>query len=363
MLTNDHPSLERCWHPIARVGDTDSVVGAELFGRRYVVSFAGGDVLVAPDACPHRGVRLSTGTVVDGCLRCPYHGWRFRPTGECASIPAIGASPIPSRADLSRVPHREAFGLVWIRGDHGDDGFEPLDVPEWDASLDPTSDVVAAWMPDVVVHCSAGQFVDNFLDIAHFPVVHAGTFGADEAADVGELAVESAAADLGPGTIRLRHEHEIANREDPLVDSGEHPLLQPRTMEYTCRVPFTARLRIELPMTGVENTILVAASPTAVDRTTLFTVLLRNDLGDDPDAARHAVDYEMTVLAEDLAVLEQLADPGLPLDLPAQVHTRADRFTVAYRQALSDHLGQLRSARPAPLGTASSARHGRFAPG
>lgn len=328
-LGNDHPSLPAQWHPIARVPEGDAVATGELFGRRYVVTNIGGAISVAPDSCPHRGARLSHGEIVDGCLRCPYHGWRFGPTGECVAIPAIGDSPVPSRAGLSTVPSEVALGLVWIRGDHENDGFDPIAVPEWGAA-----GLEAAWMPDVVVGCSAGQFVDNFLDIAHFPVVHAGTFGADEAVEVGELAVESEPADLGPGTLRLRHAHEIVNREDPLVEVGEHPLVQPRVMEYTVRVPFSARLRIELPMTGVDNTIVVVASPTDRHRTTLFTVLLRNDLAGDPSAAQHAVDYEMAVLAEDLAVLEHLADDGLPLDLPAQVHTRADRFTVAYRRAL-----------------------------
>lgn len=336
VLTNDHPALLSQWHPIARVGADggvgsaeDSVTAAELFDRRYVVTVIGGVVTVAPDACPHRGVRLSRGEIVEGCLRCPYHGWRFGPTGECVAIPAIGESPVPSRADLPTVPNEVALGLVWIRGDHGADGFDPIDVAEWGAV-----GIDAAWMSDVVVGCSAGQFIDNFLDIAHFPVVHAGTFGADEATEVGDLAVESEPDDLGPGTLRLRHAHEIVNREDPLVDTGEHPLVQPRVMEYTVKVPFSGRLRIELPLTGVENTIVVVASPTGRERTTLFTVLLRNDLRGDAEAARHAVDYEMAVLDEDLAILEHLADAGLPLDLPAQVHTRADKFTAAYRLAL-----------------------------
>lgn len=339
-LTNDHPALLAQWHPIARVVEDDGVTAAELFGRRYVVTVIDGVVAVAPDACPHRGVRLSRGEIVDGCLRCPYHGWRFGAAGECVSIPAIGDSLIPSRADLPTVPNEVALGMVWIRGDHGVDGFDPIVVPEWGAVFTEGGGVDAAWMPDVVVACSAGQFIDNFLDIAHFPVVHAGTFGADEATEVGELAVESEPDDLGPGTLRLRHAHEIVNREDPLVETGAHPLVQPRIMEYTVQVPFSARLRIELPMTGVENTILVVASPTGADRTTLFTVLLRNDLAGDAAAAQHAVDYEMAVLAEDLAVLEHLADAGLPLDLPAQVHTRADQFTVAYRRALTSLLPQ-----------------------
>jgi phenylpropionate dioxygenase-like ring-hydroxylating dioxygenase large terminal subunit len=34
------------------------------------------------DRCPHRGVALSLGTITDGCLACPFHGWRFGADAE-----------------------------------------------------------------------------------------------------------------------------------------------------------------------------------------------------------------------------------------------------------------------------------------
>ena len=39
-------------------------------------------------------------------------------------------------------------------------------------------------LPTFRARGSAGLLADNFLDIAHFPFVHAGTFGAEEAAEV-----------------------------------------------------------------------------------------------------------------------------------------------------------------------------------
>jgi len=331
LLTNDHPGLLVHWHPIARTGSPGTVVSATLFGRRYVVAHLDDGPLVSLDACPHRGARLSLGTVVAAprtgasCLQCPYHGWSFDAAGTCVTIPALGSSPIPARAALDAVPARTALGLVWIRGDHGQEGFDPILVPEWEAP-----GIEAAWLPEVVVGCSAGQFIDNFCDFAHFPFVHAGTFGGDEEAEIGDLEVETD----GEDGLRLTYRHEASNREDPLVDSGDHPLIQPREMYASVRSPFSARLRILLPLTGVENTVLVVASPTDADRTTLFTVLLRNDLHGDAERAAHSIDYEMSVLAEDLRIIEDLADPGLELDLPSQVHTRADRLTVEYRNLL-----------------------------
>ena len=223
---------------------------------------------------------------------------------------------------------REAFDLVFVRLEPPDaaDPDDWLDAPEWGAP-----GIVAVWLPEVDARCGAAQLIDNFLDFGHFPFVHAGTFGADEDAAVGDYDVQRRGASL-----RVRYEHVIENGEDPGVATGERLLVQPRVMEYAFSAPFAARLRLELPLTGVENTILLWASPTDADHTRIFSVLLRNDITDPtgPEALA-ATAYEMSVLREDLVLLEQLPTTALPLDLPAQAHTRADRITVELRRILA----------------------------
>lgn len=37
--------------------------------------------------CPHLGANMGEGgRVVDDCLECPFHNWRFRGDGECHTI-------------------------------------------------------------------------------------------------------------------------------------------------------------------------------------------------------------------------------------------------------------------------------------
>jgi phenylpropionate dioxygenase-like ring-hydroxylating dioxygenase large terminal subunit len=107
------------WYPVARaaeVGTTPVPVGAG--GRPYVVVRLrpGGEVSAFPARCPHRLVPLADATVVEGRLRCPYHGWRFDAEGRCVSIPSLGpdGSP-PPRADLA-MPWavEERHGWVWL---------------------------------------------------------------------------------------------------------------------------------------------------------------------------------------------------------------------------------------------------------
>ena len=107
------------WFPVARsaeVGTTPMPVSAA--GGAYVVVRLrpGGEVSGFPARCPHRLVPLASGSVVDGRLRCPAHGWRFDGEGRCVDIPSLGehGSP-PPRADLA-VPWavEERDGWVWL---------------------------------------------------------------------------------------------------------------------------------------------------------------------------------------------------------------------------------------------------------
>lgn len=331
LLTNDHPGLRPFWHPVAESGEV--LVGAPsravLLGTPYVLwRTDDGEVVAFADECPHRGAPLSAGSVVDGVLQCAYHGWCFAPKGTCTHVPALGeGATVPPTASLAPVGVREAYGLVFLAPEPPDTDL--LKIDEWhDASLR------RVWLPSVLVRTSAGQFLDNFCDFGHFPFVHAGTFGAGEDELVGSF--DLARVEAG---YELVYAHVARNHEDPAVATGERPLLQPRSMTYTFRVPFTARLRIEYPLAGTVNAIVTWVQP--VDRATsrIYTCMLRNDVADDA-AAADAVAYEMKILDEDVAMLERLAADGIPVDVRAQVHTRADRCTVELRRCLAEAIGE-----------------------
>jgi vanillate O-demethylase monooxygenase subunit len=326
LLGNCDAALRQFWHPVARADaiSADHPTRVMLLGEGYVVwRDPDADTIVAfVDRCPHRAAQLSAGRLVDGALQCAYHGYTFASDGHCIHIPALGAtSARPPAADIAPVATRQSFGLLWLALEEPQS--ELLAVPEWGEPA-----LRQGWLPPVDVRVSAGQFMDNFCDFGHFPFVHAGTFGAGEDALVGDFDVVS----LDDG-YRLTYEHFANNTEDPLVATGEHPLLQPRHMEYTFRVPFSARLRIEYPMSGLVNVIVTWVQPMTAETIRVYTCMLRNDIDDDRALAA-AVDYEMAVLDEDRAMLERLAVFGLALDVRDAVHTRADRSTIEMRRCL-----------------------------
>jgi phenylpropionate dioxygenase-like ring-hydroxylating dioxygenase large terminal subunit len=64
------------------------------------------------DRCPHRLVALSEGTVRDGTLECPYHGWRFDHQGHCVAMPGhLGDLP---RCRVAKYQVAEADGTIFL---------------------------------------------------------------------------------------------------------------------------------------------------------------------------------------------------------------------------------------------------------
>jgi nitrite reductase/ring-hydroxylating ferredoxin subunit len=103
-LTNTDPALRKCRHPVAaaaEVGETPMQV--TLLGQDWVLVRINGELVVMEDRCPHRFAPLSFGTIVDGTLECPYHGYRFDGSGHCVRIPAKAPEiPIPIKAPPAR---------------------------------------------------------------------------------------------------------------------------------------------------------------------------------------------------------------------------------------------------------------------
>ena len=154
---------------------------AAMLGRKPLPGQVAGERLVlfrdaagAPralvDRCPHRGVQLSLGRVVDGCLECPFHGWRFAGDGANCPVPwtpdarreRLGATP---------VPVRERGGLLWLYTAPAEAPEEP-DVPE---VLERPGVRVATF--SVVWRTHWTRAMENMLDWPHLPFIHKRTIG------------------------------------------------------------------------------------------------------------------------------------------------------------------------------------------
>src|SRR5262245_47912883 len=73
------------WHPVLRTRDLPRgrAVAVRVGGRSLALFRPGpGRVAALDDKCSHRRMKLSLGTVRDGRLACPYHGWTFDCAGQ-----------------------------------------------------------------------------------------------------------------------------------------------------------------------------------------------------------------------------------------------------------------------------------------
>jgi vanillate O-demethylase monooxygenase subunit len=329
-FTNLHPSLADFWHPVALSAEVAAdPVGVRLAGQGWVLARLDGTVEAFPDACAHRRARLSAGRIVDGTLQCRYHGWRYAADGTCVGIPALGDdASIPARATLSRPAMvAEQDGLVWLaprppRAPRP--ALTPLPIPDG-------TDIATLIMPVMRVPANAAILIDNFLDEAHLPFVHAATIGG-----AGPEPIERAEIDRHDLAFTAIREHTFTNLTDPGVQDGTRPAVQHRRMTYGYQAPLHASLLLEFLDSGGWQFLTFTVQPEDEQGCRVFQTLTGPGMTD-PEQARSAVEYEMSIFAEDLD-LQRNALSGLefPLDPAAELHTRADRVSVEFRRILAE---------------------------
>lgn len=321
-LANTSPVWRRAWHPVAHAEDVaaDGPAQVLIAGQAWVIARLDGRLAAFEDECPHRLAPLSAGSVTRGPddtarLTCAYHGWRYDAAGRCDLIPALGRHGNVSKRARLRPAHgvAEAYGLIWLAPE------EPLaplpSFPEWDEA-----GMTRARSRTVRTRAGAGQLVDNFLDAAHFPFVHAASFGV---ADDSPLAAGDVTTDA-PGW-RVTGVFGTPYRDGGVVVS--HRVIK------TAGVSGSAHVRLELP--GVSIGILLACQPEDQAATRVFKLITRDDIGGDAGRLETFIKEEDQILAEDLAILERYPSGTLPLDPRAEVHSRADRLSVAWRRLMA----------------------------
>lgn len=235
---------------------------------------------------------------------------------------------------------REHLGLVWIAPEHP---LAPL--PSVVEDADPA--FTRLHSPTAVWRAAAGQMADNFCDLGHLPFVHATSF-----ADPNDVVVPAVTTEPTDHGMRADHLHTAKRLHAPGVGA--------RFMQMEFTVPFCVTLRLEYPEEDAVITSAFLHQPLDADNTRLWVLLWRNDVvtpvyPDAPCTSEEAIGFQQRVAEEDRIVVESLGTAGLPLDLQAEVHTRADRPTVELRRALA-------RAFPGSELTASSARQPRLDP-
>ena len=327
-LREDWRRLAACWFPVAIAAEVgEAPLKATLLDEQLVLYRLRGELVIARDVCPHRGVPLSMGHHDGEGIVCPYHGLRFGAGGRCERVPARPQGAIPSRLNLFTYPAVERFGLVWTTlggtagatSGEGDAAPHLPTMPHWN---DPGFQQIN--VPAFDVAGFAGRQVEGFIDVAHFAFVHTATFADPDQAEVPDYTTRE--TEFG---FVADYWSTVGNY--PIGVDGRAPKDFQWLRHFEVTLPFTATLTIHFP-DDARLVIMNAASPVSARRTRLFAPICRNFDLHLPMEAVHA--FNLKVFEEDRAIVEAQRPERLPLDLRLEAHIPADRSSIAYRQGL-----------------------------
>lgn len=137
-----------------------SCAGLELVAFRQ----PDGRAAVLDARCCHFGSDLGNGRLVDGCVECPLHGWRFDGSGQCVHIPT--GDEIPCWAAQRRFPVAERFGQIFFFR-----GKEPLFPFPFFPGLS-EEDLLAAPPFELEEECPWYMIAANGFDLQHYKMAH-----------------------------------------------------------------------------------------------------------------------------------------------------------------------------------------------
>jgi phenylpropionate dioxygenase-like ring-hydroxylating dioxygenase large terminal subunit len=126
------------------------------------------------DRCLHRNTLLSEGTVKQGCIACPYHGWQFNEQGECVNVPSEGedGKAYPQRR-VETFHCQEKYGLIWVwMGVGTAPDKDPFPMPHWDAR----DQGWECYYMQTDFDNNVTNLAENFMDVPHTVFVHQGWF-------------------------------------------------------------------------------------------------------------------------------------------------------------------------------------------
>ncbi|KIC14957.1 aromatic ring-hydroxylating dioxygenase subunit alpha [Leisingera sp. ANG-Vp] len=224
--------VRNCWYVAGRSEDFGRELNALTMLEEQIVIYRDtkGAAVALEDACPHRKLPLSRGTIEGDHVVCGYHGLTFDCTGECVIAPTQLDNP-PRRAAVHSYPAEDRWGFLWLwMGDPQQaDRAKIIDIPNFD---NPAWGKTAKGAMEMACHYL--YITDNLLDPSHVAWVHLTSFA-------------GAGTDNRPLDLEETEDGVIVSRW--VLDEAPPPYYKPmlpfgpscdRKQHYECRLPATA---------------------------------------------------------------------------------------------------------------------------
>jgi len=253
---------------------------------------------------------------------CIEHMAAIPPGGMVTRLLGIDVTLTPdgrAEAQGRALPVRQRYGYLWTS--LGQPPEAVPDIPEADEDD-------RRYVPcgAITVRASAPRVIENFLDMAHFPFVHTDILGSE------------------PHTEVKTYKSEIRRDVDE-VWATDCVFTQPKAAmsaagaiqtDYIYRVttPFSVLLYKTCP--NAENrwdVICLFVQPMAPDLCRAHPVMF---LIDDATPEADLIGFQQVIFLQDRIILENQRPRLLPLEPRAEMPTRADGSSVAYRRWLKE---------------------------
>ena len=324
MLVMQHPVFRRFWYPtIALAALADGPKPFNLLGQKLVLWQDNAGLPVAfHDKCPHRGVALSVDSkIIDGALRCGYHGWRFGPSGQVVEIPQQpGQSTTGHRRCATRFNVQARYGYAWVCLDE-----QPLaGIPE----LPHADDVLFRQVFEFDEPWNVNMFriIENALDIAHISYVHGSTFGSESKPVYTRLEMIDEPEHLG-----FRCNFGVVNPPEQQRNLGIAAGETVRRQRILTWMPGSFNIDITYP-NGLIHSICGFATPISDNRIQRIQFVYRNDTEAQAPVA-DVTAFDLKVQSEDKRLLETM-EADFPLSPHDEAQMSMDRAGLMLRQRL-----------------------------
>ena len=245
--------------------------------------------------------------------------WPTRLLGEDITLARTPAGLAAHDAAGAPLPLCERYGLVFTTlGAPRGEIVEIAEAAEPDRRFVP-----CGWTR---LRASGLRVVENFLDMAHFPYVHAGILGAEPRTEVAPYRVEfrREADELWARGCRFWQPRAAATDTTGTM----------MEIDYRVPSPFVVMLyRVAPSQPHRRDCIALFIQPMEA---TLCRAVPLMWLADDISTHSAMLHFEQTIFLQDRIIVENQRPLALPLDPRAEIPTRADSSSVAYRRWLKE---------------------------
>jgi phenylpropionate dioxygenase-like ring-hydroxylating dioxygenase large terminal subunit len=225
-----------------------------------------------------------------------------------------------SRHDNGKaLPTRQAFGFLW--SSLGDPPADLFEIPEA-GEIDRRAVVCGA----ITVRASSLRIIENFLDMAHFPFVHTDILGAEPHTEVRHYTTE----------IRRDVDEVWATNCQFFQPQAALSAAEGLMAQYVYRVasPCVTMLYKTCPNAADRmDVICLFVQPMDPDRCRAHPVMF---LIDETSPLADLIQFQQMIFLQDRIILENQRPRLLPLEPRAEIPTRADASSIAYRRWLKE---------------------------